>query len=112
VIAARRRTDHGFTLVELLSVVAILGILVAIAVASYSVSIERSRRVACLHNQRLLGSAVEAYRAQTGNAPANLEVLRPYVRWPDPRFGRCASDTSLDLILDPDGTVSCSIHQR
>lgn len=67
----RSRTD-GFTLVELMVVVLILGILVAIAVPVYNAATDRATKAACASNQRIIVNAVEAYRATTGdsaNAP-------------------------------------------
>lgn len=104
----RARADRGFTLIELMVVVAILGILVLIATASYGASVTRSRRVACLHNQEMLMTAVQTYRADNQGAyPTTLEDLRPLVRWPDPNYGKCTADRNLALVLSPDGTVSC-----
>lgn len=106
--APLRQRDRGFTLVELMVVVAILAILVAIAVASYFVATGRSRRIACLNNQRTLQAAVTVYRADhAGEAPADghLELLQPYVNWPSANYGRCIVDDQ-PLILQG-GYVSC-----
>ncbi|HEX9093306.1 MAG TPA: prepilin-type N-terminal cleavage/methylation domain-containing protein [Coriobacteriia bacterium] len=108
-----RREDHGFSLIELMVIVFILGVLVLIAVASYRVSVDRSRAIACLYNQRLLDSAIPAYRASTGHDPSSLNDLRPYVRWPDPNFGKCAGNASVSLSYDAtSAVVGCPVHPR
>jgi len=52
---------RGFTLIEMLVVIAILAILIAITVPNVNRSIENSRRVACLARIRDLGNAVMLY---------------------------------------------------
>ncbi len=53
----------GFTLIEMLVVIAILALLMAIVVPSISRALENSRRVACLARIRDLGTAVLMYAA-------------------------------------------------
>jgi len=61
--------DRGFTLVELMVAVLIIGILVAIAVPMFNSSVETARLRACLGNQRTIESAVRAYQASSGRLP-------------------------------------------
>ena len=49
----------GFTLVEILIVVAIIGLIAAIAVPNYVESLKKSQKQACIANLRLLECAVE-----------------------------------------------------
>lgn len=71
--AAMRRSASGFTLIELMIVVAVIAILAAIAYPSYQEYVMRSRRV---EGQGLLNDAaarMERWRAQNGKyfQPAN-----------------------------------------
>lgn len=53
--------NEGFTLVELLAVLVILGVLVGIAVPRVSATIQESRKKACEANLQLIEQAIERY---------------------------------------------------
>ena len=62
------RKDEGFTLVELMVVVLIIGILVAIAIPVFNAASASARKSACISNQRTLDGATEQWVAAN---PAN-----------------------------------------
>jgi type IV pilus assembly protein PilE len=77
---AQPRRAAGFTLVELLIAVAIMGILVAVAYPSYLESIRKGRRAEAISALTTLQQAQERFRANSPkygnlNAPANAETL-------------------------------------
>lgn len=104
----RGHDDEGFSIVELMTVILILGILVAVAVASYMVTTEASRKVTCLSNQRALRAAILQYQVDhQDDLPDTLEDVHPLVQWQN-GFGRCVSGGAPALIYDKNtGEVTC-----
>ena len=60
---------RGFTLIEVLIVVAIVGILSAIAVPNFARALERSLIASDASNMRVIGSAIVTYYIEQGNYP-------------------------------------------
>lgn len=56
----------GFTLMEILVVVTIIGILAAIAVPSYIYAVDKGKEDACTTNVQILSTQVERYRLVEG----------------------------------------------
>lgn len=56
-----RRSDEGFTIVELVSVVLILGILIAISIPVYYSATSQAAKRTCFQNQRTLEGAVNTW---------------------------------------------------
>lgn len=59
----------GFTLVELLVVMAVIGLLVALLLPAVNAAREASRRVACINNLRQLGLAALNFESSQGRFP-------------------------------------------
>jgi general secretion pathway protein G len=60
------RRDDGFTLIEVLIVIVVLGILATLVVFSVRGITDRGQSAACNEDARILATAVEAYFAQEG----------------------------------------------
>ena len=70
-----RAKESGFTLVELLIVIVILGVLAAIVVFSVRGINNSSTTSACSADVATVNSALEAYYAQNKAYPASLQAL-------------------------------------
>ena len=62
------KQDQGFTLVELLIVIVILGILATVTVFAVRGITDQGQTSACAADEQTLQVALEAYYAQEGNA--------------------------------------------
>ena len=100
------RSKKGFTLVELMVVVIILGILVAIAIPIYNNVTGDAQKKACAANERTLEGAVAMYQAANdGKMPGSLDALVQggYIE----AVPTCPVDGTSEYELKSNGTVSC-----
>jgi general secretion pathway protein G len=70
-----KRPSEGFTLIELITVVAIMGILVAIALPNYKVAIIQSKEAVLREDLYRFRDLIDQYYADKGKYPESLETL-------------------------------------
>ena len=82
-----KRDSKGFTLVELMVVLLIIGILVAIAIPIYNATQKNAKMKACQANIRTINGAVSQWAAANNKEPAELAdvddqaaALNPYLK--------------------------------
>jgi type II secretion system protein G len=71
----RFKRRKGFSLVELLIVVLILGALAAIAIPRISQSADTAKQNACDTNVDIINSMIEMYKLDTSDYPATLDLV-------------------------------------
>lgn len=73
-IVEAKKSDRGFTLVELLIVIVILGILATVTVFAVRGITDQGKASACKSDQKTLQTALETYYAQNGSATVPTEA--------------------------------------
>lgn len=69
------RKEEGFTLVELMVVVLIIGILVAIAIPVFGAAKSNAQKKSCYANQRTIEGSANSYNAENGLFAADVQAL-------------------------------------
>ena len=74
-ISAARSGASGFTLIELIIVMTIIGLLTAIAIPSYVNSVRKAREAVLREDLHTMRSAIDSYTVDKEKAPQGLDDL-------------------------------------
>ena len=107
----RARQEEGFTLIELMIVIVILGILAGIVLFAVGGIQDRGTQAACKTDLSTIQTGVEAYYAKHGTYPPNLvptltksgAVSDQFLKWDAGFTGTTAEDGP--------GALTSSVHQ-
>ncbi|HUG89655.1 MAG TPA: prepilin-type N-terminal cleavage/methylation domain-containing protein [Planctomycetaceae bacterium] len=119
--APHRRSRRGFTLVELVVVVLILGILAAVAAPKMFDTASAARENGTKQSLSVLRDAIELYKAKNGNYPAASSLttdLQSFLKgpFPAPQIGgnqnaTVAASTQSPIASAESGTAGWAYNQ-
>jgi general secretion pathway protein G len=78
----KRRDRKGFTMVELMAVLIILGLLATVLVSNFMGKVDKGRVITTKVNLRMLHSAVTQFKMDTGRFPTEEEGLMALIEPP------------------------------
>jgi len=74
-VSNRRKQDAGFTLIELMIVMAIIGVLAIVAIPSFVGAIKQAREAVLKEDLHVLREAIDSYTMDKQKAPQSLDDL-------------------------------------
>lgn len=72
---AARRSEQGFTLLELMIVMVVIGLLAAIAIPSYTNNIRNAKEAVLKEDLHTMRTAIDSYTVDKQKAPQSLDDL-------------------------------------
>ena len=102
--------SKGYTLIEMLTVIAIMGILASIAVPSFQRSIIRSREASLRNSLFVLRDVIDQYYGDFGEYPDSLEILveKRYIR--EVPMDPITGSTETWIFIPPEGEDVTGIY--
>lgn len=108
----RRSLSRGFTLIEMILVIAIMGILLALAVPNYRTTIRASQEAVLRDDLFQMRSLIDQYTLDKQEAPQSLQdlvsagYLREVPKDPFTNSNTTWQTDSSDTLMSPDQTLS------
>jgi general secretion pathway protein G len=79
----KKKANRGFTLIELMIVIVIIGVLATLLVPKIMNAPDNAKRTAAMADIKTIESALKLYRLDTGNYPTTEQGLEALIRKPD-----------------------------
>lgn len=105
----KNQKKQGFTLVEIMIVVMIIGLLAAIALPSFQKARDEAREKSCINNMRLIEAAKDQYAIEANLASGDAvsgDIINGYMKGGN--YETCPSGGSYTL-NNVDNAVTCNI---
>jgi len=101
---------NGFTLIELIVVMAIIGVLLTVAVPRYFHSVDKSKEAVLHQNLQLTREALDKYFGDNGKYPDSLDdlVTKKYLRTPP--YDPITESTTTWVIVAPDSADKGAVY--
>jgi len=74
-LSGRRKQDAGFTLIELMIVMAIIGVLATLAIPSFVGALKHAREAVLREDLHVMRAAIDSYTMDKQKAPQTLDDL-------------------------------------
>jgi general secretion pathway protein G len=78
----KRTVRYGFTMLEIMAVIIIIGLLAALVVTRVATKIDQARRTTTMANLKILHAAVNQFKMDSGRFPTEEEGLMALIEQP------------------------------
>ncbi len=104
-----KKGEKGFSLVELMVVIVIIGVLIAIAIPVYRNTTEKAELRACHANQRMIEGAASQYAMNEGIDIENVDDIDELKDYFSGGVPKCPSGDDYSIT---NGKVKCDEHYK